>query len=214
MMSSGNSRRHRSVPYHTRRVAGAPLRSRMGRENDGVAGLQGNKRLEDRRRCGVGCRNDTADHPFRFGDFLDAEPLVLLDDTACLFVFVLMKNIFCSEVVLDDFVFNNPHTGFLNRVPSQRDTLVVRRDRRRTKNGIHLLLGIGGVDNLGPFDFLDQCFQLVPPIKEFFLFSVPMIDSFHFRYTELNKKIQESFSIYVNDTPKMFPSSRLYPNIM
>ena len=119
---------------------GAFLGTGMRADEDGVAGLQAQQRLEDGGRRRVSRRNDRRNQTDWLGNLLDAECVVLLDDTDRLRVAVSMINILTGIVILDDLVLHHTHAGFFHSHFSQRNARLVRRHRRLKENMIHLLL--------------------------------------------------------------------------
>lgn len=66
-------------------------------DDDGVAGLQADQRLEDRGGGGVGRRDDGAHDADGLGDLGDAVSLVALQDTTGLGVLVSVVDVLCGR---------------------------------------------------------------------------------------------------------------------
>ena len=60
-------------------------------------------------------------------------------------------NVFGSEMIFDDFVFHNAHTGLRNRGLGKGDTRLVCRGGSGKEDPVHLFLGKVGVKLLGLF---------------------------------------------------------------
>ena len=124
-----------------------------------VARFQANQRLKNCSRSGVGGRDNAGNHTERFGHDLGAVGAVGPDHAAGLFIFVFVVNIFGSKMVLDDFVFDNSHSGIFHRHFGQRNPRLVGSRRRRFENGIHLSLGKSCKFLLRAFYPFDEVFQ-------------------------------------------------------
>ena len=120
----------------------AVLGPRMGADDDAVARLEREERLEDRGRGRVGGRNHRADDADRLGELLDAHRLVLLDDAARLRVLVGVVDVFRRVVILDHLVLDDAHARLGNRHLRQRDALAVRRKGGGLEDLVHLLLRV------------------------------------------------------------------------
>ncbi len=145
------------------------LRSRMGAEDNAVAGLQCEKGFEDSgggRVCG---RNDTGDQADRFRELHDTESFIVFDHVAGFFGFVLVVDVFGSEVVLDDLVFDHAHSGFGNRHLGKGNTSFVCSDSGRTEDVVDLLLSIRRIFRLRRFDSSDSFVEF---LKLLFRFSL------------------------------------------
>ena len=140
--------------------AGRARRARMRAEDDAVAGLQADQRLEDRGRGRVGGRHDAADQPDRLGDGHDAGFVVDLDDAAGLVVLVGVVDVFRGEVVLDHLVLDDAHAGFFGGHLRQRNTGVGGGQRGAAEDQVHLFLRVGSEDQLRGFDARDQLVEV------------------------------------------------------
>ena len=127
-----------------RRRDRAALGARVRADDDAVAGLQREERLEDRRGGRVGGRDDRADDADRLRPLLDAHGLVALDDAAGLRVLVGVVDVFRRVVVLDHLVLDDAHAGLLDRHLGERDARAVRREGGRLEDRVDLPLGVGG----------------------------------------------------------------------
>ncbi len=114
-------------------------------DDDGVAGLQADERLEDGRGGRVRGRNDGTDDTDGLGDLGDAVGLVALEHAAGLGVLVRVVDILGGKVVLDDLVLKNAAAGLLDRHLGEGDTSLVGRHGRLVEDLVDLLLGEGGV---------------------------------------------------------------------
>ena len=147
----------RRLQHHPCGGDGAALRSRMGADDDAVAGLQRDQGLENGGGSGVRGGNDRRDDADRLGNALNAVGRVFLDDAAGLGILVGVVNIFGGVVVLDDLILHHAHAGFGYRLLGQRNAHPVGGGGGGQENLIHLLLGIGGKFLLGSAA-LCQCF--------------------------------------------------------
>ena len=106
-------------------LGGALAGARVRRDEDGVAGLQADERLEDGRGGGVGRRDDGGHEAERLGDLLVAEGGVVGDDVAGLHVLVLVVDVLGGVVVLDDLVLHDTVASLLDGHLGQRDAGLV-----------------------------------------------------------------------------------------
>ncbi len=136
-------------------VLGAGVRG----EDDGVAGLQRDQGLEDRGGGRVGGRYDTADDAYRLGDGDGTHLVIFAEDAAGLLFFVLVVDVFGGEVVLDNLVFDDTHTGLFHGHLGQGDTGVVGGQGGGTEDLVYLLLREAGEFTLRFFDAGNQCIQ-------------------------------------------------------
>ena len=102
---------------------------------------------------------DTADDAYRLGDGDGAHLVVLAQDAAGLFIFIGVVDVFGGEVVLDNLVFDDTHTGFCHGHLGQGDTGIAGGQGGGTENLVYLLLREAGEFTLGFFDAGDQCIQ-------------------------------------------------------
>ena len=133
--------------------------SRVGTDDNRVSRFQGDHRLEDGCRSRVGRGDNRRDNAERLRDFLYAVSLVFFDDAAGLRVLVRVVNIFRRVVVFDYLVFDDAHSGFLNRHFGKGNTSLVRSDGGSLKNLVHLFLRVGREYALSRFDSCDRRFQ-------------------------------------------------------
>ena len=118
----------------------ALLGARVRADEDGVARLEAQQRLENRRGGRVRGRNDRRDKADRLRNLLDAERRVFLQHADRLGVAVGMIDILAGVVVLNHLVFHHAHAGLLDRHFGQRNTRLVGRHRRLEEDVIHLFL--------------------------------------------------------------------------
>ena len=123
--------------------------SRVRGDDDGVAGLQADQRLEDRSGGGVGRRDDGAHDADGLGDLGDAVGLVALQDTTGLGVLVSVVDVLCGVVVLDDLVLKNAAAGLLDGHLRQRDTSLVGGHGGLIEDLVDLLLRVRSKKRLG-----------------------------------------------------------------
>ena len=135
---------HRRFQHHPCGGDGAALRSRMGADDDAVAGLQGDQGLENGGGSGVRGGNDRRDNADRLGNALNAVGRVFLDDAAGLGILVGVVNIFGGIVVLDDLILHHAHAGLGYGLLGQRNAHLVGGGGGGQEDLIHLLLGVGG----------------------------------------------------------------------
>jgi hypothetical protein len=86
--------------------------------------------------------------------FLDPRTLVLFDDPAGHRIPVLVIDEFRGEVVLDDFIFDNPHARFGLRHDSQVNPMTVGGHSGLTEDMVHLFLAkftVGLTRGFDPF---------------------------------------------------------------
>ena len=157
-----------------RALLGAGMRA----EDDSVACLERNQGFEDRGGGRVGGRDDSRDESERFGNGVDAERLIMLQNSAGLHIFVLMINVFGGEVVLDDLVFDYAHAGFFHRHFGEFDTCIVGGESSGAEDCIDLLLGKLGVFALSLFDGFDGLVENCELLRFQFFFRRGRI--FHF----------------------------------
>ena len=159
----GSAGLDRSLKHNSRRRNRALLGPRVRTENDSVAGLQRQKRFENRGRSRVGRRHDSGDDAHRFSDPGDAHGFVFFQNAAGFGVAVFVVDIFRRVMILDDLVFHDAHAGLGNRHLRQRNPFVVRGQRGGGKDRIDLFLRVLRKLDLRGFHFGDQ------GVKRFFL---------------------------------------------
>ena len=118
----------------------ALLGTRVRADEDGVARLEAQQRLENRRGGRVRGRDDRRDKANRLRNLLDAERRVFLQHADRLGVAVGMIDILAGVVVLNHLVFHHAHAGLLDRHFGQRNTRLIGRHRRLKEDVIHLFL--------------------------------------------------------------------------
>ena len=134
------ARLDRRLVNDARGFRGALLGARVRADENRVAGLEAQQRLENRRGGRVRRRDDRRDKADRLGDLLDAERRVFLQHADRLRVAVGMVDILAGVVVLDDLILHHAHAGFLNRHFGQRDARLVGCHRRFEEDAVYLLL--------------------------------------------------------------------------
>ena len=142
----------------------------MGRDDDAVAGLEANQRLENGGRRGVSGRDDRRDNADRFCNLHHAECFVALQHTDGLRVLVGVVDVFSGVVVLDDLIFHHAHAGFFHRHLRQRDAHVVRGEGSCLENLVHLLLRVGRIDLLCRADAGEGSLEALHVIDDRILF--------------------------------------------
>ncbi len=153
--TGGNS----CIQYQLGCGIGGVLGTGVRGEDDGVAGLERDHGFEDRSRSRVGGRNDTTDDTYRLGDGDGAHLSVFTQNAAGLLFFVLVVDVFGGEVVLDNLVFDDTHTGFFHGHLGQGDTGVVGGQGGGTEDLVYLLLREAGEFTLCFLNAGDQCIQ-------------------------------------------------------
>ena len=123
-----------------RRLHRAGLRPVMRADDDAVACLQRQKRLEDGGGSRVCRRNNRADQTQGLGNLPHAVFLVFFNHAAGSGVPIGVVDIFGREVILDHLVFHDSHSGLRHCGLGQWNTCLVGRGRRRQKDSVHLLL--------------------------------------------------------------------------
>ena len=123
-----------------RRLHRAGLRPVMRADDDAVACLQRQKRLEDGGGSRVCRRNNRADQTQGLGNLPHAVFLVFFNHAAGPGVPIGVVDIFGREVILDHLVFHDSHSGLRHCGLGQRNARLVGRGRRRQKDSVHLLL--------------------------------------------------------------------------
>ena len=166
-------------------LGGALAGARVRGDEDRVAGLQGDERLEDRGGGGVGRRDDGGDDAERLGDLLVAEGGVVGDDVARLHVLVLVVDVLGGIVVLDDLVLHDAVTGLLDGHLGQRDAGLVGGHGGLIEDLVHLLLGERRELGLRDAHLLDALLQRLDAVDRgpddvchaFLLFLGPCVDA-------------------------------------
>ena len=151
---------------------GALFRSGVGADDDSVAGLQRDERLEDGGGSGVGGRDDRAHDAHGLGDLLDAERLVLFDDAAGLGVTVGVVDILGGVVVFDHLVLDDAHARLLDSHFGKRDALLVGSHRGGEEDRVHLLLRVVGELPLRLTHAGYGLFQLFDVVHDLILFGL------------------------------------------
>src|SRR5712692_2504792 len=145
----GRTDAQRCTAHHVGRFANAADRRRVRAQDDGVAGLDGNQRLVDRRRSRIRGRNHRGDDAYRRGDFEDALFFVLAQDSHGAHAADGAVHVHRAQAVLDDLVGDVAVAGLFHRQPRER----LRGSRgcfgAGVHNGVHLLLGKCGKFFLG-----------------------------------------------------------------
>ena len=116
------------------------LGGRVERENNRIAGFQGNQGFENGGRGGVGGGHDAAYHAYGVGDFGDAGDVVFADDTHGFQVAQTAHHVFAGKQVFGGFVFKHAAAGFFHGVHGQYAVFVERGNRGFGDDVVDLLL--------------------------------------------------------------------------
>ena len=119
---------------------GALLRARVEAEDDRAAGLQCDQRLEDGGGGRVGDRGHAGDDADRFGDFVDAQHVVLADDADGLLTSQVVGDMLAGEDVLGGLVFDQTTVGLLDGHLGEHQVLVQGCDGSLGHDVVNLLL--------------------------------------------------------------------------
>ena len=141
----GRARRDGRVEDGLRGRDRAVLGARVGADDDAVARLEREERLEDRGGGGVRGGDHGADHADRLGHLHDAGGLVLLHHAARLRLLVRVVDVLGRVVVLDDLVLDDAHARLGDRHLGERDADPVRCEGGGLEDRVHLLLRVRGV---------------------------------------------------------------------
>ncbi len=106
---------HCRLKHKARGDAGALAGARVRTDDDAVARLQTDQRLENRSRCRIRGRNDAADQPHGLGNSNRAGLVILAQNTAGLLVLVFVVNVLGRKMILDDLIFDNSHSRLFYR---------------------------------------------------------------------------------------------------
>ena len=112
----------------------------MWGNNNGVSCLQGKKCLKDCGRSRVSSWNNCSYDTHWLGYNSITCSWIILYNTTSLHVLVLVVNILCCVMVLDNLVFHYTHASFFNCHASKRDTIFLGRKSSFIENLIDLLL--------------------------------------------------------------------------
>ena len=108
--------------------------------NNGVSCLQSKKCLENCGRSWVGSWNNCSYDTHWLGYDSITRSWIILYNTTGLHVLVLVVNVLCCVMVLDNLVFHYTHASFFNCHASKRDTIFLGRKSSFIENLIDLLL--------------------------------------------------------------------------
>ena len=136
----GRTGRDGRVTHDASGLARARLGAGVEGEDDRVAGLQGDERLEDRGGSGVGDRSHRTDHTDRLGYFSDTGQFVTVDHAHGAQVTHRVGDVLAGEDVLDGLVFEQPSAGLFDRQPGQLSVRAERRKGRLLDDVVDLLL--------------------------------------------------------------------------
>ena len=167
----GGTGRHRGFEDDLCRLHRAGFRPVMRADDNAVAGLQRQKRLEDSRRGRVRGRDNGTDQSERLCDLPHAVFLVFFNHTAGPGVPIGVVDVFGGKVILDHLVLHNSHAGLGHGGLGQRDPRLICRGCGREKNPVYLLLGVVCIDLLGFPDPFNLLFEFLYRIDEFIFFA-------------------------------------------
>ena len=136
----GSAGSHRSFEDDLCRLHRAGFRPVMRADDNAVAGLQRQKRLEDSRRGRVRGRDNGTDQSERLCDLPHAVFLVFFNHTAGFGVPIGIVDVFGSKVILDHLVLHDPHSCLGHSGLGQGNARLVGRGRSREENAVHLFL--------------------------------------------------------------------------
>ena len=129
------------LPDHPHRLGGALRRRRVGGDDDRVAGLDRDQRLEDRRRGRVRGGSQRDDHTDGSADFDDLAFLVVLQHPAGGGVLDVLPHVAGRELVFQFLVQRETETGFLVGELPEPGGLGDRGLNHRLTDPVDLLLG-------------------------------------------------------------------------
>ena len=129
-----------SIANNTSGSNGALFCAWMRGNNNGVSCLQGKKCLKDCSRSRVSGWNNCSYDTHWLGYNSITCSWIILYNTTSLHVLVLVVNILCCVMVLDNLVFHYTHASFFNCHTSKRDTIFLGRKSSFIENLIDLLL--------------------------------------------------------------------------
>ena len=134
------ARLHRRVPKDARRFRRAVLRRRVKAEDDGVAGLGADQRLEHGGGGGVRHRRHARHHAHRLRHFDVAFQVVFVDYAHRLLVLDGVPDILGGKDILDDLVFEHTAPGLIHRHVREQHVVLKPGQRHRMHRIVHLLL--------------------------------------------------------------------------
>src|SRR6202142_1367877 len=114
---------------------------RMRTEDDGVERLDGHDAFEEHRASGVGNRREREDDSDRLGDLHQIALREFTDDTHRPFILDVVVGELRGHHVLDDLVFHDADSGFLNREAGKILRVFEAGEDHRLDDTIHVLLG-------------------------------------------------------------------------
>ena len=114
--------------------------SRVRAYYDTVACLECKESFENSCRCRVCCRDNCGDHADRLCDLSDPCGFVFFDDATSLRIPVLIVDILCGIVVLNDLVFGKSHACFLCCHDGERESCFASRDRSCSEDSVNFFL--------------------------------------------------------------------------
>ena len=137
-------------------VPGGELGLRMRREDDGVAGLEGEHGVAHRRHDRVGDGADGGDDAHRLGDEDEVGVFVLADDPARLLAFETVPDDPGLALGLGHLVFVHPEAGLFMRAGGDGLGVVVDVFAEVADDGVDLLLGELLIECLGDARLVDE----------------------------------------------------------
>ena len=129
-----------SIANNTSGSNGALFCAWVWGNDNGVSCLQGKKCLKDCSRSWISSWNNCSYDTHWLGYNSITCSWIILYNTTSLHVLVLIVNVLCCVMVLDNLVFHYTHAGFFNCHASKRDTIFLSRKSSFIENLIDLLL--------------------------------------------------------------------------
>mmetsp|Transcript_39773 Transcript_39773/g.78399 ORF Transcript_39773/g.78399 Transcript_39773/m.78399 type:complete len:208 (-) Transcript_39773:73-696(-) len=142
--------------HDSARLCSALLRPRMGAEDDAVACLECQERLEDRSRGRVGRGGHPRNESHRLCHPHEPEAPIVLHYPASLRVLVGVVDVLGGELILDHLIFHHPHSCLLRRHLGKRNAGSRSCRGRHSEDDIDLLLGKAGVLLLSGCGLVDK----------------------------------------------------------
>ncbi len=153
--SGGNS----GLRDHARRLRRALFGARMRREDDAVAGFEGNQAFKNGGGSRIRRRNDARNETERLRNAAQAERWIVTQFAAGFLFLVLVVNVLGSEMVFDHLVLDDAHACFFDCHFGEADAFVAGGEGCGAEYFVHLLLSVGGVEGLSGLDLFDEIVQ-------------------------------------------------------
>eukprot|EP00967_Tisochrysis_lutea_P020384 scaffold23177_cov28-Tisochrysis_lutea.AAC.4 len=157
----GRARAERCVDDDARRLVGALGGRRVRREDDGVARLECDERLEDERRSRVGDRRKCNDRADGLSNLREAGGDVGLDHANCLESLVLVVHHLRGELVLDDLVLDDPAASVCDSELGEAHPCLGRGESDLVEDVVHLCLREAGEVPVRLLDPLEHSIEVV-----------------------------------------------------